>query len=265
MPLVQISRLRSQLNALEAHFSNPEVFRDSLISLFLVYENKKSSINIWLRKSSQFSTYSVPESVLAELESRIEVLSRLMPEFALINADNLWEIPFYEPKKIAISLISNLTDAYDDEFLKRVRLWLTTDLEEILIKDLLSAVETKSDLLQNKKWLDFMKEWLTSSEVQDIKLGLRMMNRTLSHGYHNLPLIFNALTPLINKPPLTIQKDLMGVIQELIQLSEPETASFLIMIGQLFPDKENLKFLRKCMPSFDSFYQKEIRRAHGEN
>ena len=111
MPLVQLSRLRSQLNALEAHFSNPEMFRDSLISLFLVYENKKSSTNIWLRKNSQFSTYNVPESVMSELESRLEVLARLNPDSALINADNLWKIPYYEPKKAAIELISNLTDA----------------------------------------------------------------------------------------------------------------------------------------------------------
>jgi len=261
MPLVQLSRLKPQLNALEAHFSNPEMFRDSLISLFLVYENKKSSTNIWLRKNSQFSTYNVPESVLSELESRLEVLARLNPDLALINADNLWKIPYYEPKKAAIELISNLTDAYDNEFLQRIQNWLSVELEETLIKALMAAVETKSDLMQTNQWLDFNKKWLNSRELQDIKLGLHLLNRTLSHGYHNLPMIFSVLTPLINKPPLAIQKALVNVIQELLILSEAETASFLIMTGKLFPEDENLKFLRKCIPLFDGFFQKEIRDA----
>jgi hypothetical protein len=261
MPLVQLSRLRSQLNALEAHFNNPEVFRDSLVSLFLVYESKKASTNIWLRKNSQFFTYNVPESVMAELESRLETLARLNPASALVNADNLWKIPYYEPKKAAIALISNLTDLYNIEFLKRIQNWLSVELEVNLIKPLVASVETRPGLLQDKQWLDYLKKWLTSREIQDIKLGLQLLDRTLSHGYNNLPLIFSVLTPLINKPPFPIQKDLVNVIQELIVLSEAETASFLIMSGKLFPDTENLKFLRKCIPLFDDFFQKEIRSA----
>jgi len=261
MPLVQLSRLRSQLNALEAHFGNPEVFLDSLISLFQVYENKTATTNIWPRKNAQSSTYNVPNSVMAELESRLEVLARLNPQAAQINADKLWAIPYYEPKKAAIALISNLTDLYNNEFLQRIQKWLSAGLEVSLIKALVAAVETRKDLLQDKQWLDFIKKWLDSRELQDIKLGLQLLNRTLTHGYHNLPMIFSILTPLINKPPFAIQKDLMNVIQELIVLSEAETASFLIMSGKLFPESENLKFLRKCILLFDPFFQNEIREA----
>lgn len=251
------------MNALEAHFSDPEMFRDSLISLFLVYENKKSSTNIWLRKNSQFSSYNTPESVMAELESRIALLSRIKPDSALINADSLWIIPFYEPKKTAIALISNLADTYEREFFKRVQQWLSVELEEILIKDLIASVESKPDLLKSKQWLDYIKKWLNSRELQEVRLGLNMLNRTLSHEYHNLPMIFSVLAHLVNKPQLAIQKELISVIQALIQLSEAETASFLIMTGELFPEEETLKFLRKCLPLFDIFFQKEIRGVLG--
>ena len=91
----------------------------------------------------------------------------------MINADNLWKIPYYEPKKAAIELISNLTDPYDNEFLQRIQNWLSVELEESLIKALMAAVETKSDLMQSKQWLDFNKKWLNSRELQDIKLGLQ--------------------------------------------------------------------------------------------
>jgi hypothetical protein len=145
---------------------------------------------------------------MSELESRLELLARTNPDLALINADNLWKIPYFEPKKAAISLISNLTDLYDSEFLQRIQNWLSAELVASLIKALVAAVETRSGLLQDKQWLDFIKRWLNSRELQDIKLGLQLLNRTLSHGYHNLPMIFSVLTPLINKPPFTIQKDL---------------------------------------------------------
>ncbi|MDP2966636.1 MAG: DNA alkylation repair protein [Pelolinea sp.] len=259
MPLVQLSRLRSQLNALAAHFKDPNVFRDSLTSLFLMYENKESTTNIWLRKSSQFSSYNVPESVMTELVSKIADLSRVMPEQVLVNADNLWEMPYYESRKVAIALVSNLEDTYQNDFLRRVHSWLSVDLEEVLIKDLLAAVEAKPAILQNKQWLDLIKTWLDSKDTNIIKLGLQALNRTLSHKYQNLPAIFSLLTPLVRNPQLVVQKELMGVIQALMVLSEAETASFLMMVGQLYPNDDVFMFLRKCLPLFDNYFQNELR------
>ncbi len=198
---------------------------------------------------------------MSELESRLEMLARLNCEAALINADNLWKISYFEPKKAAIALISNLTKAFDQEFLQRIKNWLSPELEESLIKALTGTVETRNDLLQDKRWLDFIKGWLDSRDLQDIKLGLLLLKRTLRHGYQNLPLVFSILSSLINNPPLAIQKDLVKVIQELIDISEAETASFIIMSGKLFPNAENVKFLRKCIPLFGTFFQKEIRHA----
>ena len=261
MPLVQLSRLRSQLNALAAHFNDPKVFQASLTSLFLMYENKESTTNIWLRKSSRLTLYSVPESVMSELESRIAVLSRMMPESALVNADALWEMPFYESKITAITMVSNLEDTYQNEFFRRVQLWLSDNLEEVLIKDFLAVVEEKPAILHNQLWLDMIKSWLDSKDTNVIKLGLQALNRTLSHKYQNLPAIFSLLTPLVRNPQLVLQKELIGVIQALILLSEAETASFLMMVGELYPKDDVLIFLRKCLPLFDNFFQIEVRNA----
>lgn len=261
MSLVQLSRLKSQLNALAAHFNDPKVFQDSLTSLFLMYENKESTTNIWLRKSSQLILYNVPESVMSELESRIAVLSRMMPESALVNADNLWEMPFYESKKTAITMVSNLEDTYQKEFFRRVQLWLSVNLKEVFIKDLLAAVEEKPVILLSKQWLYLIKTWLESKDTNVIKLGLQALNKTLSHKYQNLPAIFSLLTPLVRNPQLVLQKELIGAIQALILLSEAETASFLMMVGELYPNDDVLMFLRKCLPLFDNYFQSEVRNA----
>ena len=260
MPLVQLSKLRPQLNALEVHFKDPEMFQESLISLFQMYENKRSSTNIWLRKSAQFASYNVPDSVMSELESRIAVLSRKMPDAAIVNADTLWKHSFYELKKTAIVMISNLDNQNENHFFQKVKSWMTVDLEDVLTKELLASIESKPELSQSKKWLDIIKSWLDSNETQTIKLGLQALKRTLIHAYQNLPAIFSILTPLLHNPQLAIQKELTGVIQSLVQLSEAETASFLIMTGELFPDEDVLKYVRKCLPLFDKYFQDEIRR-----
>ncbi len=263
MPIVQLSRLRSQINSLLAHFNNADEFRDSLTSLFRLYENKETSTNIWFKKSIQSISYNVPESVMTELCAKISILSVTKPEFALVNADMLWEMPYYENKRIAIVLISNLGPAYQDNFLQRIHSWISVDLEDNLTRDLFSVVEEKPSILQSSSWLDLIKSWIDSHDINLIRLALQALNRTVSHKYQNLPAIFSLLTPLVCKPQISIQKELKNVIQTLVELSEAETASFLIMVGELFPEEEALKFIRKCIPLFDIFFQAEIRNALG--
>ena len=125
MPIVQLSRLRSQINSLLAHFNNAEEFRDSLTSFFRLYENKETSTNIWFKKSIQSISYNVPESVMTELCVKISIFSVTKPEFALVNADMLWGMPYYENKRIAIVLISNLGPAFQDSFLQRIHSWIS--------------------------------------------------------------------------------------------------------------------------------------------
>jgi hypothetical protein len=265
MSLVQLSKLNSQLNALAAHFNDPVIFKKTLISLFLLYEKKVLSSVSWSRNSSQLQSYNVPESVMTELESRIAGLSRIYPEQTLVNADILWDIPYYESRKIAIVMITSIGDEFQNEFLKRIQLWLSASEDEILKKDLLTAVEEKPAIMQNKQWLDLIKTWLNSSDVTKIKLGLLALNKTLGRDFQNLPEIFSLLTPLVSRPNLAIQKELTGILQTLISISPAETASFLMMVSELYSNDDVFLFLRKCLPLFDNFFQEEIRRSFSSN
>jgi hypothetical protein len=265
MSLVQLSRLKSQLNALTTHFNDPVIFKKTLISLFLLYEKKDSTQANWRVSNSQLQIYNVPESVLTELESKLASLSRIFPSQALVNTDILWGIPFYEPKKIAIVMVSSLNDFYQTEFLQRINSWLLVGMDDVLIKDLLAAVEEKPAILQSKQWLDLIKTWLNCNDIANIKLGLQALDITLSRGYQNLPEIFSMLTPLICKPNLVIQKEIRSILQSLIVISPAETASFVMMVGELYPNDEVLLFLRKCIPLFDNFFQEELRKTFSKS
>jgi hypothetical protein len=265
MSLVQLSRLKSQLNALTTHFNDPVIFKKTLLSLFLLYEKKDSAPGNWQRKNSRLQTYNIPESVMSELESKISGLSRIMPEQALFNADILWGIPYYEPKKIAIVMVSNLNDSFQNEFLQRINSWLLVGVDDDLIKDILATVEEKPAILKNKLWLDLIRTWLNSNDIANIKLGLQALDITLSRRYQNLPEIFSILTPLISKPQLVIQKEIRSILQSLIVISPAETASFVMMVRDLYPNDEVLLFLRKCIPLFDNFFQEELRKTFSKS
>jgi len=40
-----------------------------------------------------------------------------------------------------------------------------------------------------------------------------------------------------------------------------ETASFLISVGEIYPEKQVRAFIRKCLPFFDEYFQKVIKQS----
>lgn len=261
MSSVQLTRLRSQINALLAHFEKSEDFCRSLSSLFLLYGDKRSSINAWMREDSSLNFFNVPGSVLAELDTRLSILSRENPKTAIVNADLLWNSNDYEIKKTAINIISNLDESHQSYVIKRIHEWINPDLDKILMRDILEAFENKPNILVNEDWVKSLGFWLTSSEDEIVRLGLKALTQTITMKYKNLPQIFNALMPVIRDPKIAIQKDLVDTLKALIVQSQAETASFLIMCGNLYQNEIVMAFIRKNLPLFDSFFQKEIKTA----
>lgn len=258
MQSVKLSRLKSQLNALAVHFSEPELFQGAATSLFEMYENKRISTNQWSGRT-QLSFYGIPESVMAELETKFAALSREFPQEAIANADFLWTAPYYEPKKIAIVILSKLDAAYVNEFIKRIQSWISPALEDILVTDLISSINDKTEISHSKEWLLMVKTLLDSHEPKSVELGLISLKATLSQPFQNLPGIFSLVTPILQNPNRASQKELVDVIKALINQSEAETASFLLMIAEIYPGDNTLKTMRKFIPLFDKYYQNELR------
>ena len=108
MPSVQIERLRPQINAIVTQYENSEMFTRSLISLLKSYSSEID------RSPSQITAYSliprlnVPQVVLNQLEISLKHLARTYPSQTKIIIEKLWEQEYFELKKIALILLSNL-------------------------------------------------------------------------------------------------------------------------------------------------------------
>jgi hypothetical protein len=259
MPSVQINRLRSQINAVTNHFENSEEFQRALFALLQLYSDQKAIKKNWIEPQQAAHEYHVPPSVIFEIQTQLAVASKNSPEYALINADLLWASDIYEFKQFAISVLANLEASQQEQVIERIGHWISSQLDPRLMREILTAFEDKPGILLNSGWVRSLANWLSSDEDELQRLGLKAISHTIKMNYRNLPQIFNLLTPMIPKLRISIQKEMTEVVQTLIDHSEAETASFLIMAGTVYPVNEVRAFIRKCLPMFEPFYQSEIR------
>lgn len=259
MPSVKLNRLHSQINAVINHFENSEEFLRALLALLQLYSDQKAAGKIWSQPQPTTREYQVSPSVIYEINAKLAVSSKKNPDSALINADLLWASDIFEFKQLAISVLASLGESQQKQVIERIGQWIKPDLDPRLMKEILTGFEDNPVILLNSEWVKSLANWLLSEEDELQRLGLKAISHTIQMNYRNLPQIFNLLTPIIPKLRISILKEMTEVIQVLIDHSEAETASFLIMAGTLYPEYEVRAFIRKCMPMFDSYFQSEIR------
>ena len=259
MPSVQLERLRPQINAIITQYENSEMFTRSLISLLKSYSDDIDY------SSSQISAYSliprlnVPQIVLNQLEISLKHLALNYPSQTKLIIENLWGQRYFETKKIALILLSNLPSQENDFYFKKINIWVNADIEGPIIDVILENAIQNKDILESKQWLALIEEWLYSNINHLRKIGLTAIAGLIdADTYHNLPAIFHIAEPLLSKPHVSINKDLTVLIHSLIKASQPETAAFLIHLSIMYPEPEVHALIRKCIPFFDQYYASEV-------
>ena len=263
MAIIQIPRLRSQINALAIHYDDSKVFVSALGSFFNIYGRNKSIADLYKNEEqTTLLTYDITDVVFTELESSFKKIAKFHPRQAVETADLLWQEPIFESKKLAIILVSNLGNDYSDTYIQRIEQWIHDGLEEKIFNEILNTSDQIPFLIANDKWQGLINNWLNSDSRQMIRNGLKALGQLINKKeFQNLPYIFGVILPIFCQPELSIQKDLMTITKLLIKKNQPEAASFLISIGEIYPSKDVSAFIRKCLPLFDEFFQQELRLA----
>jgi len=262
MPPVQLARLRPQINALISHYQDHKLFLKTLLLIFENYSEKKSSRNVWLRAKLNMPAWQVPLIVINELEAALEILARAHPQESITLADAMWGQPYYEPKKLAIFLLAKLEPPHQEEFIHRTEAWISAGVEEALIAEVIEQSSLRLEIITSPAWINLVKGWLNAEDKNLQKTGLGAVSKLVENeDFQNLPLVFDLLAPLLSQPRIATQKDLLGVIRMLIIRSQAETASFLISSAELSRTEEAFKFVRKCLPLFNDFFQEEIKKG----
>jgi len=233
MSNVQLPRLQSQIKALMNHFTEEDIFRDSLLSLLNIYSQKKRSQKLRFDRKFSVPSFQIPSIVLSELNSNFEQAARDYPNVSFKHSEVLGNMDFPETKLLAFTLLMALPSSYHDEVFER--------LPKIIHQD--NAEEL------NEKFLDCLEE------------NPAIMRLIQNKKFDYFPKIFRLLTPLFSEPKIEIRHALMEIVTAMISRTEPETASFLISIAKLHANDENRVFIRKCLPLFNTNLQDEIKDA----
>ncbi|MCD6356761.1 MAG: DNA alkylation repair protein [Anaerolineaceae bacterium] len=261
MAPVQLERLRPQINAVASLFEKYDLFIKSLVSLL---ESYSSEINI---SPSQISPYSliqklnVPQVVLNQLEVSFSHLTPIYPTQAKKIADHLWKKEYFEYKEIALLISSNLPPDEINWFFNKIEQWINKDTETPIVDIVLGIMKKNEDLITNNKWFFLIKKWIYSKNNHLKKIGLFALSDLIAlNSYQNLPAVFHLIEPIISKPNVSINSNLIKVIKTLVDKSESETAAFIIHLATLYPTPELLLFIRKCLPFFRDFNSSEIKK-----
>jgi hypothetical protein len=114
MAPVPLSLLRPQVNVLMSHYEDEALFGKTLLLIFEKYSEKTNPADTLRRLDPDLPAYNLPPVVLNELEMSLEKIARAQPAQAIKLADVMWAQHYYEPRKLAIFVMSHLPAEYEE-------------------------------------------------------------------------------------------------------------------------------------------------------
>jgi len=206
--------------------------------------------------------YKVPVPVMRQVEIELARLSAQDPQAGLRLADTLWMDPYFEPRLLAIYLLSLAPVAPPEPVLERLSAWAQPGEDRQVLDALITRGAGRMLREQPERWSDLAKGWLTSERLEVQSMGLRALLMIVKEkSFQNLPAIFRLLSPLMQSVPARLQADLLSVLQALAQRSQAETAYFFRQVLTLDPGPEIPRLIRRCLPYFTPEFQASLRQA----
>jgi hypothetical protein len=261
MPSVQLERLRPQINAIVLQYENCNLFTSSLIALLESYSGEIDHSPTKISPFSIIPRMNVPMVVLSQLEISLKHLAKIFPDQTKMIVKEIWDYGFFETKKIALFLLSNLPAHKSHSFFEEIEAWVKDDIELPILLEILENINNSITLSQDPEWMRLIGTWLSSKIERLNKIGLKaLINHIQTNPIKDLPSVFQIIEPLLSDPHISINNELLELVKTLIEVSQAETAAFLIHLSVMYATKETLSFIRKCLSMFDPYFASEIKR-----
>jgi hypothetical protein len=262
MPAVELLKLRAQIRALAAKFSEPQAFCIALKNFLDLYSNRAYRPGMAVKPQPLLPSYRVSPLIMRELELELVKLSQAQPEQSLQTAEVLWQDGYIETRQIASTLLGTVPKGYEQAVIEKLRAW-SDPAENFRILDTLYQNSTIS-LRQNVSLvpLSLAEEWMASSDMQVQALGLRLLIPLVQDNrFENLPPVFRLLGPFVQNVLGPLQADIQSLLEALIRRSPAETAYFLRQALPAASGPNTARMIRRCLPLFDPEQQGILRAA----
>ena len=131
----------------------------------------------------------------------------------------------------------------------RINLWVDPEEDKDLITALLTSANRFFSIEKMEVWLNQINRWIGSQHEEVVKIGLRALQVVLiDPKFVNSQKIYSLLEPVILHPVFSLQKELLTLMELLVNHSEMETTAFLRSILTKTDDTEVIRFIRRCLP-----------------
>jgi hypothetical protein len=260
VPAIQPVRLKRQAAALAERFADPPAFVRGLHNLLEFYAER-------IRHSGQAGTpaplttaYKVHPPVLRQILQAILPRAVAQPQAGLELCDALWEQPYLEFRLLASMLLGQIVPDDPKPVLGRVQAWIQPDLEDFLIRSLLTHGLVQLRQLYPQTLIQLVQEWLDRSNTFYLQLGLRALQPMVEDPtFENLPAFFRLIHPLVRSAPGLIRPDLLDVLVCLAHRSPTETAFFLRQTLTLPNAPDTPWIIRQVLNEFPPEIEKNLR------
>ncbi len=261
MPAVSLTRLRSQINLLNWQYTRPREFAASLRQLLeqyadLTYRPADTLQEMVLTRES----YHTPPIVMTQLEL---ALNRLVAETALPGlelADALWQETHVEPRLLALHLLGSLPPELHSQVVVRIEQWAQHESEKAFLDALFDKGTRSLRRYSFRLWVDKVRDWLSSSALSFQRIGLLALLPLIEdRAFENLPMVFNACTPLFQSEPKALQNELRAVLVRLGNRSPSEVVYYVRQLIGSGASEDLQRLIRRCLPDLPDEVQLRLR------
>ena len=249
MPAVERSRLQAQISAISTQFDEPRIFLRSLFTLMELYSDQHYKPGNLSRVQHLIPEYGLPALVIQQLTSSLSSLTVEHPIPAMQIMDSLWQAKHFEARFMAAVMFGSLPALPVDPVMERIHHWVNPEEDKDIINELLNSANRLLKVEKMGVWLNQINQWLGYDDEGLVKIGLQAIHVILNDPkFVNSEKIFPLLEPIILHPVLSLQKELLSIVELLADHSEMETTSFLRSVLAQTNDAEVIRFVRRCLP-----------------
>ena len=260
MPAVNPTRMRFQVEALMAHYTEPKAFHLALTDLFELYANHALRFGDAVGIRPMIPIYHLPAPLLRQLEVDLGRVVADNPQPALALTDELWQDIYYEVRKIAITVLGLYPLDDPHAVLDRLDQWITPQLDLSLLPKIFSSGTRQ---LQNRYpavWENYLETFLQSEDPQRVSVGFLGLAEGLNNPqFHNLPALFRLVGPHVRDPQPQTLKSLTTLIRSMAKFSPTETGYFIKQVLSVAFSPELKRMIKDSLSAFPSEVQEELK------
>jgi hypothetical protein len=260
MPAVNPTRMRFQVEALMAHYANPETFHLALTDLFELYANHALRFGDAVGIRPMIPIYHLPAPLIRQLEVDLERMVADDPQTALALADELWQDAYYEVKRVAITVLGLYPLEDPQPVLDRLDQWITSQLDLSLLPKIFSSGTRQLQTQYPEVWEEYLETFLQSEDPQRASVGFLGLAEGLNNPqFNNLPALFRLVGPHVREPQAQTLKSLTTLVRALANVSPTETGYFIKQVLSVALSPELKRLVKDSLSAFPPEVQEELK------